>query len=187
MAAGTTWKFTKNRITSKRFIRLAPGLATFDQKRTAYKIPCYNFIIFKHKMAADGHFKFDSWTISVFFHWSSPQATIVDRFGRVIRQNACLDASRCLFGFTKIQSSVFTPQIPKNAILVPPMHFLWKTKILITFQSLITEQSNFTSLIPCIYSTIIHCQKIEFQNPRWPTAPFWIFKILLKFEYLLNR
>jgi hypothetical protein len=133
MAAGTRWKFTINRIASKRFIRLAPGLATFDQKRTAYKIPCYNFIIFEYKMAADGHFKFDSWTISGFFHWSSPQATIVDRFGRVIRQNACLDASRCLFGFTKIQSSVFTPQIPKNAIFGTSNAFPMENKNLNNF------------------------------------------------------
>jgi hypothetical protein len=140
MADGTGWKFTINRITSKRFIRLASGLPTFDQKRMAYRIPYSNFIIFEQKMAADGHFKFSSWTISGFFHWSSPQATIVDRFWRVIRQNACVCTRMCLFWFRKVQISVFTPQIPQNPnFLVLSMRFLWKTKILITSQSIIKK------------------------------------------------
>ena len=120
-----------------------------------------------------------------FVPWKIWQITIVDRFGRVIHQNACFGARKCLLGFTKIQISVFTPKIPQNPqFLVLPMHFLWKTKILITFQPLNAEQSNFTSLIHCINTTIVRYRKIEFRNPRWPTAPFWIFKILLKFEYL---
>ena len=135
MADGTGWKFTINRITSKRFIRLAPGLAIFDQKRMAYRIPYSNCIIFEHKMAADGHFKFKFMNYFRFFHWNSPQATIVDRFWRVIRQNAWFDATRCLLGFTKIQISVFTTKIPQNPnFLVLSMRFLWKTKILITYQ-----------------------------------------------------
>ena len=92
------------------------------------------------------------------------------------------------FGVTKDTNFSFDPQNPqKPQFLVLPMHFLWETKISITFQPLIAKKSNFTSLIPCICSTIVHYQKIEFRNPRWPTAPFWIFKSLLKFEYLLNR
>ena len=59
----------------------------------------------------------------------------VGRFWRVIRQNACFGTRRCLLGFMEINISVFTPRIAKNpnfgALL---MHFLWKTKMPITFE-----------------------------------------------------
>ena len=38
----------------------------------------------------------------------------VDRFWRVIRQNACFGTRRCPLGFRKINISVFTPKIAKK-------------------------------------------------------------------------
>ena len=38
----------------------------------------------------------------------------VDRFLRVIRQNACFGTRMCLWGFRKINNSVFTPKIAKT-------------------------------------------------------------------------
>ena len=59
----------------------------------------------------------------------------VDRFGRAICQNACFGTMRCLLGFRKINVSVFTHKIAKNPNFgTLSMHFLWKTKMIITFE-----------------------------------------------------
>ena len=78
-------------------------------------------------MAADG----------IIFYVPRESALVkpVGRFWRVIRQNACFGTRRCLFGFRKINISVFTPKIAKNPNFgALSMHFLWKTKMLITFE-----------------------------------------------------
>ena len=78
-------------------------------------------------MAADG----------IIFYVPRESALVkpVDRFGRVIRQNACFGSRTCLPVFRNIHISVFTPKIAKNPNLgALSMHFLWKTKMLITFE-----------------------------------------------------
>ena len=68
-------------------------------------------------MAVNGHLKFGSWTISVFLHWNRPLATIVDRFGRVIHQNACFDARGALL-VQKDTNFSFHPQNPPKPPIV---------------------------------------------------------------------
>jgi hypothetical protein len=72
-----------------------------------------------------------------FFFVSRDRALVtpVGRFGRVIRQNAWFGPRMCLLGFRKENFIVFTPKIPQNPTFWPrSMHFLWKTKMLITLE-----------------------------------------------------
>ena len=132
-------------------------------------------------MSDDGRFKFFTWRISGLIietpHTSQLWTDFCDWYVRtrvLVQWGALLGSKRYNFQFWPLI-------LPKPQFLVLPMHFLWKTKILISFQPLITEQTNFTSLIVCICATIMLSQKLEFQNPRWPLAPFWIFLKFTKF------
>jgi len=50
-------------------------------------------------MAADSHFKYSSWTISGLFIESLNYVTNLDRFLRLIHQNACFWYMEVPFGF----------------------------------------------------------------------------------------
>ena len=78
-------------------------------------------------MAADG--------IIFYVPWDRALVKPVGRFWRVIRQNVWFGTRRCTFGFRKINISVFTPKIVKNPNFgALSNNFLWKTKMLITFE-----------------------------------------------------
>ena len=58
----------------------------------------------------------------------------VERFGRVIHQNTCFGLRIVPLGFRKINLKIFTPKMPQNRNFgALSMHFLWKTKMSITF------------------------------------------------------
>ena len=55
-----------------------------------------------------------AWLFLFFYSRDRVLVRPVDRFGRVIRQNACFGPRMCLLGFRKINFIFFTPKIPQN-------------------------------------------------------------------------
>ena len=75
--------------------------------------------------------------LTFFFLGSSTrvQPRPLDRFSRGIRQKTCFCARKALLGSREIKFQTFTPKIPQNPIFgVPVMHFLWESKMSITFE-----------------------------------------------------
>jgi len=100
-----------------------------------------NLVRIGSKMASPGRDEV-SWNqglacLFMFFFVSRDRVLVkrVDRFSPKMAQKTRNGVHMCLLGFRKINFIVFTPKIPKNPYFwALSMHFLWKTKMLITFE-----------------------------------------------------